>query len=247
MNAPDRSKPRWGDRHWDRKAIALLGTIVSMRGGHIKQGRWLDIGCGSGDIAATLAQDVGDITGIDPEPWPDWDAKTERHKNLNFLADRFDRSSCPVTLSTFDVVICNQVYEHVQDPAQLIRNIHGALKPGCICYFAGPNLLWPIEPHVFWPFVHWLPRPLASRIMTLLGSRAVADLDAFSLDYWRLTKLFRLAELQSTNAIKKRLLCSPSGGPLIQLARWVPEPLFKALTPLTPGFVFLLEKPVSHD
>ena len=59
---------------------------------------------------------------------------------------------------------------------------------GGIAYFAGPNLLFPIEPHVFWPFVHWLPRGLAVRLMRALGSRKV--LDANSASWWRLHAWF---------------------------------------------------------
>lgn len=236
-------EPRWGNCDRDRKAQAILATIRRACGPHIIHGRWLDVGCGSGGIAATIAATVDAIDGIDAEPWAQWSQLMAERPNLRLVAGACDLPAPPRPAHTYDVIICNQVYEHVQDPKQLLRNLSTMLVPAGVCYFAGPNLLWPIEPHVFWPFVHWLPRPMAQGLMSALGSTRAGDLDAYSASYWQLRRWFRDAGFVWRNAIPERLLeTSGDSG----LARWarrlgrLPRPAHALVLPVVPGFVFLL-------
>jgi hypothetical protein len=133
----------------------------------------------------------------------------------------------------------------VDDPEALLRSIHDVLNPGGICYFAGPNLLWPIEPHVFWPFVHWLPRRLAQGAMRIFGSRRANDLDAFAWTYWRLMHAFRRFGFEARSAIRDRLRAAVALRPNLplRLAASVLGIVLAPLTPFAPGFVFVLRKP----
>ena len=71
--------------------------------------------------------------------------------------------------STFDVVVCTQIYEHVPDAQTMINEIFRILKPGGVCYFAAGNRLNIIEPHYKLPFLSVLPRPLAHIYLKLAG------------------------------------------------------------------------------
>jgi SAM-dependent methyltransferase len=238
--------PRWGKEGRDRKAVAILGTLVSACGEDIRRGLWLDVGCGSGGIASALAPNVERMVGVDPEPWPDWAPMAEQHANLSFTVAAFDDPQLPMPENTVDVVICNQVYEHVARPEQLIRNIHRVLRPGGVCYFAGPNLLWPIEPHVHWPLVHWLPRGLALSAMRALGSRRSGDLDAFSTTAWTLERWVRASGMDLRSAIADRLAAQPGGSLADRSARLLarlPRWWLEFANPTLPGFVYLLRKP----
>lgn len=245
MAEPEMPTPRWGSLGRDRKARAILGTLVAHCGARIVEATWLDIGCGSGGIAGALAPHVDRIHGVDPEPWPTWETLVAEHSNLSFLVAGFDGEELPVPDATVDVVVCNQVYEHVARPAALVRNIHRVLKPGGVCHFAGPNLLWPIEPHVYWPFVHWLPRRMAQRLMQTLGSMQVEQLDAFSRTYWGLSSWFSDVGFRWVDGIAARVSveldlrgCRRSAAP----ARSIPAVALKPLAPLWPGFIFMLHK-----
>ncbi|WP_245232722.1 class I SAM-dependent methyltransferase [Thiorhodococcus minor] len=239
--APPPSDPRWGSEDRPRKAEAIWQTLLHFRGPEIGDGVWLDVGCGSGGIAAALAPRVHRIIGLDPEPWERWPMWMEAHPNLTFLEGSYDSIPARVPAESVDVVVCNQVYEHVPDPVGLIAFIHRTLKPGGVCYFAGPNLLFPIEPHVFWPFVHWLPRRLAVSLMQRMGSSAVLDAD--STHYWRLLSWTRPFDV--TNAVPQ-ILRDPTNygrrGPVWRLLSRIPTALLASLTPLSPGFVFVLKK-----
>lgn len=245
MREPVTTAPRWGSEGRERKAMVILETMVARCGDLDAGGTWLDIGCGSGGIASALAHHVGRIVGIDPEPWSSWASLAEVQPNLSFLQAGFDGDQLPLPEGTVDVVICNQVYEHVANPAALIRNIHRVLRPGGICYFAGPNLLWPIEPHVYWPFVHWLPRRAVQRLMRVMGSKRADALDAYSKSYWRLLSWFGEAGLESVDAVAERLSVEMEMRRHVTLAnivRRIPPAGRKLLAPFWPGFIFVLRK-----
>lgn len=240
--------PRWGQDGRDRKAEAILATLEEHCLHDMTRGIWLDVGCGSGGVAATLAAHVEQVIGVDPEPWERWQALCDERPNLAFHAGSYRDLTTLLAPESVDVIVCNQVYEHVDDPAALLQAIKQVMKPGGMCYFAGPNLLWPIEPHVFWPFVHWLPRRLAQRWMRRLGSCQADGLDAWSWSYWGLTRLFRRVGYQYAGAVHARLLAgtkAADAAKLLRLAAWVPRGFVMALTPIAPSFVFVLTKPAA--
>ena len=105
--------PGWGDRDRPSKALAILATCRRVIGSDFSRTRWLDIGCGCGDIAASIAPHVGHITGIDPSPWRRWPALRALHPNLEFIQGSFEAAE---KIHPPDVIVCNQVYEHVEDP-----------------------------------------------------------------------------------------------------------------------------------
>lgn len=241
--ATSHDDPRWGAIERENKAEQILRTLRHFAGDSILKGKWLDMGCGSGGIAAHLAPHVQAIVGVDPEPWTRWHTWEQQHPNLCFIQADFGTLDLPP--ASLDVITCNQVYEHVPDAQALIRRIYTLLKPGGVAYFAGPNLLFPIEPHVHWPFVHWLPRKLAIALMTALGSRKTDDLDAYSTHYWRLTSWIK-QDFNVINALPylvKEVIPSLKYGPIYKSLRHCPTLALQILTPISPGFVFIIGKP----
>lgn len=236
--------PRWGQDGRDRKAEAILATLELHCRRDLTRGVWLDVGCGSGGVAATLAAHVEQVVGVDPEPWERWQAFRGEHSNLVFYTGFYSDLERLLGAASVDVVVCNQVYEHVDDPVALLKAIHWVLKPTGVCYFAGPNLLWPIEPHVFWPFVHWLPRELAIRLMAFFRAKRLHYFDAWSMHYWALKKMFRRTGFAASNAIYDRIRVQVqyADRALIRAVGQIPRVAISALTPLTPGFVFVLTK-----
>lgn len=237
--------PRWGAECRDAKALAILEALRAEAGPAVVSGTWLDIGCGSGLIASELSRHVHEIHGLDPEPWARWPQLSAEHPNLHFHAGSFRDVPDELPPESVDVVICNQVYEHVDSPADLLSQLHKVLKPRGVCYFAGPNLLWPIEPHVFWPFVHWLPRTLAKRLMRVLDSHKADELDAFSVSCWRLRSWFRANGFEVKNGLRARIVASLRGAGRMQAASVVgliPDAFFVIVEPVAPGLVYFLRK-----
>lgn len=236
--------PRWSAKNRNIKAEQIAHVLENFARVNLKESNVLDFGCGSGGIAAHLAARVNTMTGLDPEPWPRWNQWLEQHNNLSFIQGSVDRNT--LSPQSFDVIICNQVYEHVPDPEALIGLIAKLVKPDGVVYFAGPNLLFPIEPHVFWPFVHWLPRRFAIKLMKTLGSKHAESLDAYSTHYWKL-KSWLDAHFESENAlpflIKKTL---PDMRKRRTLTSMIPKIFLKFMTPALPGFIFILRLKNIH-
>lgn len=103
--------PRWGSKDRDKKAQAILQTMSYATDISLSKTKWLDIGCGSGGIAANIAQHVESVVGIDPESWSRWADFEDQFANLQFQKESIESLSCAD--NSFDVIICNQVYEHV--------------------------------------------------------------------------------------------------------------------------------------
>ncbi|MCH8059509.1 MAG: class I SAM-dependent methyltransferase [Proteobacteria bacterium] len=234
------SDPRWGSTDRDQKASNILQCLELLTELDLETLSCVDIGCGSGGISYHLAQSFKSVCGVDLEPWPRWQEFMAQQSNLSFREESIE--SLGLADDSVDVVICNQVYEHVPSPESLIAQVYRILRPGGICYFAGPNLLYPIEPHVHWPFIHWIPRRLALAIIETFAPDKI--LDAYSTTYWRLRHWLRAFTIVDAvpHLVKHRAGTSQPGN-VWRIFRPVPLAVLQALGFLSPGFVFLLTKP----
>lgn len=100
--------------------------------------RLLDIGCGDGYGTFYLAAHVKEALGIDI------DAEPIRHANEKYrLANLSYRQVLPndwqLPPDSVDVATCFEVFEHVQEPDQLIARISGVLRKGGIAILSTPN------------------------------------------------------------------------------------------------------------
>lgn len=249
LDAASQGDPRWGQEGREGKADAIHATLELHTGQTLADAVWLDVGCGSGGIAAAIAPRASRVIGVDPEAWDRWSDFQARYRNLEFHKGSYRDLVRLLGEESIDVVVCNQVYEHVDDPVALLEAIHSVLKPAGICYFAGPNWLWPVEPHVFWPFVHWLPRRFAIRLMTVCRARRVDYLDAWSWSYWRLTRAFGDTGFRHRSVVRERVLAQAkcSGSLAARISARLPKVLYRALLPFAPGFVFALRKAGSAN
>ena len=232
--------PHWGSDNREQKAKNILQCLTLLTDLNLKTLICVDIGCGSGGICANMVPSFKQMYGVDPEPWERWQEYESEFPTLSFREESIENLS--LLDDSVDVVICNQVYEHVPSPEVLIAQIFRILKPGGICYFAGPNLLYPIEPHVHWPFIHWIPRRLALAILRSLAPDKV--LDANSTTYWQLRRwLGRFTIVDAVPQLVKYRAESTDGRNIWRIFRLVPLWFLRALGFLSPGFIFLVSKP----
>ena len=199
----------------------------------------LDVGCASGFITATLAPLFVRIIGVEYDEGALRDVPRPIPASTLFV--RGDAMRLPVADDAVDAVICAQVYEHVPDDEQLAAEIYRVLKPGGVVFFSGPNKLFPIEPHYFLPFLHWLPSRWADACLRLLGQGN--QYYERSRTLWGLRRLFArfvirdvTLELLRTHAewVMPRWWARGSGS--IPLWAW------KILLPVLPNFNWILYK-----
>ena len=128
----------------------------------------LDVGASTGTIAASLAEHVRTVIGLDIDAHAIAAAR-ERWARPNCAFRLGDAMHLDLADASVDVVLCAHVYEHVPDPQRMMREIARVLKPGGWCYFTAGNRLAIMEPHYRLPFLSIVPKWLAHRYLRLAG------------------------------------------------------------------------------
>ena len=126
---------RWWDPDGDFKP---LHEINPLRLGWIRQHvnldgcRALDIGCGGGILAESMAAAKASVTGIDMADGPLSVARL--HQLESGAQVEYKKSTAEDMAETeagrYDVVTCLEMLEHVPDPSQVIRSCAELVRPG---------------------------------------------------------------------------------------------------------------------
>ncbi len=150
-----------------KKIISIIKDFLDSYGGMpISQAEMLEIGCSAGGMSEVFAKHFKYVTATDIDTDALKIAKSRNvYKNVQFQFS--DSMELIFKKETFDIVICNHVYEHVSDAKKLMQEIYRVLKPGGICYFSGPNKYILIEPHYSLPFLSWFPKKVADYYVRL--------------------------------------------------------------------------------
>src|SRR5687767_14325904 len=94
----------------------------------------LDVGAGAGALSQRLA-DIGyAVTALDCDP------KKWIPQDIRFLQLDIDAGIAASVSETFDAVCCLEVVEHVENPWNLLREIHKVVKPGGYLLLSTPNI-----------------------------------------------------------------------------------------------------------
>jgi len=159
-------------QQWLGKAAAKLARPLA-------DIRILDVGCGRGDTVFWLLDRGFDAWGIDINARY-VEVGREYLRSTGRDPDRLQVSGEAATTFAgdwFDVVISDQVLEHVARLGPLIREISRISKPGALGMHIFPARWRPVEPHMGTPFVHWLPKGALRRslLRVLLSAHVGAD------------------------------------------------------------------------
>jgi 2-polyprenyl-6-hydroxyphenyl methylase/3-demethylubiquinone-9 3-methyltransferase len=101
----------------------------------------LDVGCGGGILAESLARKGGRVTGIDVAPRVLATARLHLHES-GLTVDYQEKTVESVAQDSpeaFDVVTCMEMLEHVPEPDSIVRAIAALLKPGGNGFFSTLN------------------------------------------------------------------------------------------------------------
>ncbi len=101
----------------------------------------VDIGCGGGILAESMAAAGADVTGIDMAEGP---LAVARLHQVESGASVDYRQSTAEELAAadagqYDIVTCLEMLEHVPSPAQIIASVHTLLRPGGLAFFSTIN------------------------------------------------------------------------------------------------------------
>lgn len=136
------------DAWWDlRGEFKPLHDINPLRLGYIRGrtslsgARVLDVGCGGGILSEALADEGAHVTGIDMGEAPLRAARRhleETGSRIDYLRTTVERLA-DMAPSSFDVVTCMELLEHVPRPASAVRACGRLVKPGGDVFFATIN------------------------------------------------------------------------------------------------------------
>lgn len=139
-------------------------------------------GCGLGMYVRALRPFAHTVVGLDIEV--ERVREGTRAGIAPLLAGRAE--ALPFLASCFDLVLSNEVLEHVTDDRQALREILRVLRPGGRLVLFVPNRGYPFETHgVYWrgqyhfgniPFVNYLPRAWRNHLAPHVRAYTARDL-----------------------------------------------------------------------
>jgi len=135
---------RWWDKESEFKPLHDINPLrVGFIDRHAQRGgkRVLDVGCGGGILAESMAQRGADVTGIDMGEAPLKVAKLhglESGVKVNYQRTTAEEFAAEHA-GEFDVVTCMEMLEHVPDPASVVEACKRLVKPGGKVFFSTIN------------------------------------------------------------------------------------------------------------
>lgn len=165
--AAERGEPSYVWRAGQERRLRMIQEAAPS----LRQARVLDNGCGIGTYVAHLRPLAREVWGLDYER--DRVAEAARRLGPERLVVGAGEA-LPFPDASFDVVISNEVIEHVRDDRESVSEMVRVLTPGGRAVVFCPNRWYPVEQHgVFWrgryrfgniPLVNYLPDPLRDRL-----------------------------------------------------------------------------------
>ncbi len=135
---------RWWDPEGDFRPLHQINPLrldwirghVALRDAHV-----LDIGCGGGILAESMAKAGATVTGIDMAEGPLGVARLHLHSSG--LDIEYRRSTAEEAAASdaakYDAVTCLEMLEHVPDPAAVVASCAALVKPGGHVFFSTIN------------------------------------------------------------------------------------------------------------
>src|SRR6187402_3664267 len=135
---------RWWDKNSEFKPLhdinPLRANYIDERS-PVAEKKVIDVGCGGGILAESLAQRGAIVTGIDMGEAPLSVARLhalEVGVQLNYERITAEEKA-QQSAGEFDIVTCMEMLEHVPDPASVVKACADLVKPGGDVYFSTIN------------------------------------------------------------------------------------------------------------
>ncbi len=184
-------QPGWWEEHYDGAANELL-EFLHGDGIETEGKRLVDLGCGDGIITLGLARHgrFGSTLGLDlVDVDRDFlDAQATAHgaapvgEDDHIAFARSEPNSIPLADDTVDVITAWSVFEHVDSPVDLLREVFRVLRPGGLVLIQVWPLWYSEHGSHLWPFFDetWVhltksPEEIASHLRQRLDSPELAD------------------------------------------------------------------------
>ena len=181
----------------DRLANQILATSLPWLTKTEQDLDVLDVGSGYGATAIALSRRCASVTGCEPAQALH-ESAVERlaqvaHGNVELVHAGVEDVGYA---EAFDLVVLDNVYEHLPNHEAALETLVRALRPGGALYVLVPNKLWPIEAHYDLPFLSWLPLPIANAYLRLTRKGTSYEDASYAPTYWSLKRALRRSGLE---------------------------------------------------
>ena len=137
---------RWWDRNSEFKPLHDINPLrldyIDKHAGGLKGKKVIDVGCGGGILAESMALRGADTLGIDMGTAPlsvaELHALESGVENVAYRKVTVEEIATEQA-ATYDVVTCMEMLEHVPDPSSIIRACSELVKPGGKVFFSTIN------------------------------------------------------------------------------------------------------------
>ena len=204
-----------------------------------KKIRILDLGCSYGIILKEFSDEAEILVGVD------LDINALIKGSVPKTSVCSDAEMLPFKNKSFDIIICNHVYEHTENALNLIGEINRVLDNDGCCYFSGPNKYSFLEPHYELPFLSWLPESIAN-----IYIRITKGLDSYDVRPYSYKSIVALTQKFITTEYTEQILRDPETYfaedmvPQGSLKQKIALFVYRYLRFIFPDFVFVLQKRV---
>lgn len=225
-----------------KKILTTIKDFLNKKNQKLTGAICLDIGGSAGFCAKSLSPFVKKIYVIDIDENALKYGKIN-NKTPNIIYKVGDAMFLPFANNSIDIIICNQVYEHVPDSHQLFKEIYRVLKPKGMCYFGAGNRFVLVEQHYNLPFLSWFPKKVSNIYIRLFRKEKFYYenlLSFFGLK--RLLKNFNIYDY-TINVIKNPVQFSATD--LVKKNSFIsnlPRIFLKLIEPIFPGYIFIIQK-----
>ena len=100
-----------------------------------RKGRFLDVGCGTGELLWAARESGWDAVGVDPSA--EFIEVGERELGVKGMVTTLEDARFPD--NSFDAVSMSSIIEHIYEPYPLLREVQRVLRPGGWLSFDAPN------------------------------------------------------------------------------------------------------------
>lgn len=136
---------RWWDPEGEFKPLHRINPLrldyIAQRSNGLFGKKVLDVGCGGGILAESMAREGASVTGLDMGAEPLQVARLHAEENgvrLDYVQQTVEDHAAEFA-GQYDVVTCMEMLEHVPDPRSVVHACARLVKPGGEVFFSTIN------------------------------------------------------------------------------------------------------------